>query len=144
MMDFQQSFNRNLLFLHFSSDIVKLEFTYYPFSQIEKPHGDHGIYIDSLIDIAVNKTFTIYQKPRSRDYIDLYLIIRKQGWDFAEIRKKARIKFDTYIDPFQMAQQLLEVETVMDYPRLITPLRPDEWIRFWKQEAFLLKHEAVL
>ena len=33
-------------------------------------------FIDSLIDIATNKIFTIYQNPRSRDFIDLYLILK--------------------------------------------------------------------
>src|SRR5258705_13003191 len=31
-IDFQQSFNRNLFFLHFKNEIIKTEFTYFPFS----------------------------------------------------------------------------------------------------------------
>jgi len=31
-IDFQQSFNRNLFFLHYKDGIVKMEFTYYPLS----------------------------------------------------------------------------------------------------------------
>lgn len=142
-MDLQQSFNRNLFFFHFSGDIVKMEFTYYPFTQIEQPKNEDGIRVDSLIDIAVNKTFTIYQKPRSRDFIDLYCILYQQKWSFSDMRKKARVKFDTHMDPLQMAQHLLEVGTVLDYPRLLLPLYPEEWIQFWKQEAMKLKSEAV-
>lgn len=69
--DFQQSFNRNLFFLHTKKEILKVEFTYFPFEQIEKPIQKDGILIDSITDIAVNKAFTILQNPRARDFIDL-------------------------------------------------------------------------
>ena len=35
-IDYQQSFNRNLFFLHFKENVVKTEFTYYPFTQLEE------------------------------------------------------------------------------------------------------------
>ncbi|MFA6569810.1 MAG: nucleotidyl transferase AbiEii/AbiGii toxin family protein [Bacteroidota bacterium] len=142
-VDFQQSFNRNLVFLHFEDEVVKTEFTYYPFAQLEHPKEVDGIRVDSLIDIAVNKTFTIYQKPRSRDFIDLYLIMKEKGWSFSDLRKKARMKFDTHIDPLQMAQQLLEVDHLEDFPRMIAKLDSKEWHEFWKKEAGKLKDEVL-
>ena len=36
-VDFQQSFNRNLVFLHFDDEIIKTEFTYYPFAHLKQP-----------------------------------------------------------------------------------------------------------
>lgn len=142
-IDFQQSFNRNLIYLHFADEILKTEFTYYPFTQLEKPKVIDGFKIDSLMDIAVNKTFTIYQKPRSRDFIDLYLIIKKKDWSFSDLRKQARAKFDTHMDPLQMAKQLLEVDQLEDFPRMITPLTSSDWQTFWKKEADKLKAEAL-
>jgi len=144
-VDFQQSWNRNLFHLHLNDNsVIKTEFTYYPFTQINTPQTIKNIRVDSLIDIAVNKTFTLYQKPRSRDFIDLYLIINDQGLTFNDLKKKARIKFDTHIDPLQLAQQLLEVSTVKDYPRMIIPVRPEEWINFWKKEVSQLKKEILI
>ncbi|MFH0750037.1 MAG: nucleotidyl transferase AbiEii/AbiGii toxin family protein [Candidatus Gottesmanbacteria bacterium] len=143
-VDFQQSFNRNLVFLHFDNEIIKTEFTYYPFTQLEPTKEINGQQVDSLIDIAVNKTFTIYQKPRSRDFIDLYLIIKEKGWNFLDLRKKARIKFDTHIEPLQMAQQLLEVEHLEDFPRMIIELDHKELQEFWKKEAAKIKSEVLI
>jgi len=143
-IDFQQSFNRNLFFLHLGSEVIKTEFTYYPFTQVETPQTIDHIRIDSLIDIAVNKTFTLYQKPRSRDFIDLYLIMKNQGWVLNDLRKKARAKFDTPVDPLQLAQQLLEATNVKDYPRMVAPLKPQEWISFWEKEANNLKSEVLI
>ena len=34
-IDFQQSFNRNLFFLELKNDVIKTEFTYFPFPEIE-------------------------------------------------------------------------------------------------------------
>jgi predicted nucleotidyltransferase component of viral defense system len=142
-VDFEQSFNRNLFHLHFADEIIKTEFTYYPFTQLETPKVINGLKVDSLVDIAVDKTFTIYQQPRSRDFIDLYLIIKDKGWNFADLRKKARAKFDTHVDPIQMAKQLLEVDELEDFPRMIVPLEPNVWRDFWKQQAKKLKTEVL-
>jgi predicted nucleotidyltransferase component of viral defense system len=142
-VDFEQSFNRNLFHLHFDDEIIKTEFTYYPFTQLEQPKEIDGLKVDSLLDIAVNKTFTIYQKPRSRDFIDLYLIMKEKGWNFTDLRRQARAKFDTHMDPLQMAKQLFEVDQPEDFPRMIIPLEPKVWQTFWKQEADKLKLEAL-
>ncbi|TSC90394.1 MAG: hypothetical protein G01um10145_66 [Microgenomates group bacterium Gr01-1014_5] len=142
-IDFQQSFNRNLFFLHHKEGVIKTEFTYYPFTQIEQPKVINGIKVDSLIDIATNKTFTIYQQPSSRHFIDLYLIIKTKGWEFKDLIKKAKAKFDSPIDPIQMGQQLLKVTALEDYPALLTELPEKEWQDFWLKEAQNLKELAL-
>lgn len=142
-IDFQQSFNRNLFFLHRRDGVIKTEFTYYPFTQIEEPQVINGIKVDSLIDIAANKTFTIYQQPSSRHFIDLYLIIKTKGWEFKDLIKKAHAKFDSPIDPIQMGQQLLKVTEIQDYPKVIIDLPEKDWQDFWLQEAINLKEEAI-
>src|SRR3989344_290805 len=142
-IDFQQSFNRNLFFLHFDREVIKTEFTYYPFIALEKPKKIDGLRVDSLIDIAVNKTFTIYQNPRSRDFIDLYLIIKAKKWSFVSLRKKARMKFDTHIDSLQMASQLLKVKDLKDYPHMIGKMHFNELEEFWISQAASLKTEVL-
>lgn len=142
-IDFQQSFNRNLFFLHYKNGVVKAEFSYYPFTQIEVPKVINGIKVDSLIDIATNKTFTIYQQPSSRHFIDLYLIIKAKGWKFRDLIQKAHAKFDSPIDPIQMGQQLLKVTELLDLPTMLIDLPEKEWQDFWVQEAQNLKEEAL-
>ena len=42
--DFQQSYNRNLVFLEYGDgEILKTEFTHFPFPRIEKGRREHGI-----------------------------------------------------------------------------------------------------
>jgi Uri superfamily endonuclease len=79
--------------------------------------------------------FTIYQKPRSRDFIDLYLIIKKTGWKIEYLIRKTKIKFDWHIDYLQLGSQFMQVRTVKDYPRMISDLNPKEWQEFFIEEA---------
>lgn len=140
---YEQSFNRNLYFLELENDTIKTEFTYFPFPRIEPNKKTDGIEVDSLIDIAVNKIFTIYQKPRARDFIDLYLILKQQSWLIADLVAKAKIKFDHHLDPIQLGAQFIKAETVKDYPRMIAKLKPSDWQNFFLAEAKKL-HEQIL
>ena len=109
----EQSFNRNLVFFKYLERVVKMEFTYYPFIQVEKPKVIGGVKVDSIIDIAVNKFFTIYQKPSARHFIDLYLILKQyEDIDWNRLAKLARVKFDTNIDPIQLGSQLVTAEDI--------------------------------
>ena len=143
-IDAQQSFNRNLFFLHLQDgDVIKTEFTYFPFLRIEKKNKIGNLFIDSLFDIAVNKIFTIYQKPRSRDFIDLYLILQTKKWEIDDLVKKAKIKFDWHIDLLQLASQFLQAKEVKDYPTMIEKLKPAVWQNFFEEEAKKLKEQIV-
>ena len=135
-IDYQLSFNRHLYFLHFTKGVLKTEFTYFPFEQTTKPALKDGIYIDSLIDIAVNKVFTIYQNPRSRDFIDLFFILREdKTLTLPHLLKNARAKFDSQIDPLQWGTQLMKAQDISDLPRLIRPLEQKTWREFFIAQA---------
>lgn len=141
--EYQQSLNRNLYFLQFGEEELKMEFTYFPFTQIEKPMEEQGLRIDSRQDIAVNKLFTIYQRSAARDYIDLYLLCKKEGYAIKDLLSKARVKFDWHIDPLQLGSQFYKANEVADMPRLITDLKPELWRGFFTEEAENLKESIV-
>ncbi|OGG44479.1 hypothetical protein A2841_00160 [Candidatus Kaiserbacteria bacterium RIFCSPHIGHO2_01_FULL_48_10] len=142
-IDFQQSYNRNLFFLHFKDEIVKTEFTYYPFPRIDATKKEMGLSIDSILDIAVNKLFTIYQQTNARHYIDLYCIIQKYGWSIDGLVKKAKAKFDWHIDPLQLGTQFIKVKTAKDFPNMIEKIPPQEWRDFFIHEAEKLKNQVI-
>lgn len=142
-IDFQQSFNRNLFFLHFDDEVLKTEFTYYPFPRIETGDTAFGVTIDSLLDIAVNKLFTIYQRTQARDYIDLYCICQQAKWSIAELIKHAKIKFDWHIDPLQLGTQFVKAAEAQDYPRLVIKIEQEEWQAFFREEAKKLKPQIL-
>jgi predicted nucleotidyltransferase component of viral defense system len=134
--DFQQTFNRNIFFLHTKREILKVEFTYFPFEQIEKQDKKDGILIDSILDIAVNKTFTIFQNPRARDFIDLFLILKeRKELSIPNLVKMARSKFDSQIDPIQLGTQFLKAKDIQDLPRMIKKINHQQWRAFFTNQA---------
>ena len=102
------------------------------------------LYVDSLLDIAVNKIFTIYQKPRSRDFIDLYCILQKEkSWTLDDLVKKAQIKFDNHLDPIQLGTQYLKVQELKDYPKMIITIDERVWQNFFLTAAKKLKDSII-
>ncbi len=143
-IDFQNSFNRNLYFLLFKSKkILKLEFTYFPFQQVEPPTSHNGLLVDSVVDIATNKLFTIVQNPRGRDYYDLFAIIKKYGFSLEQLRKLAKQKFDWHIDPLHMASRLHEVDQHLDDPILTKQIKRSELVLFFQHEALAFKDQIL-
>ena len=129
---FETSFNRNLFFVRMAHSVVKTEFTYYPFPRIEPGLAYGALAVDSILDIAVNKVFTISQKPRSRDFIDLYCILKERSeWSIEALVLKAKAKFDHHIDPLQLSAQCLKATELKDFPTMKIPLEEKEWQDFF-------------
>ena len=142
-MDYEQHFNRNLFFLSRREETLKIEFTFFPFPRIEESKVTEGIHVDSILDIAVNKLFTIYQRTHARDYIDLYYICRDKNFTVSTLIAKAKAKFDWHIDLLQLGTQFIKAKEARDYPRMISEISPDEWQSFFVEEAKKLKPEIL-
>jgi len=143
-VDFQTSMNRNLFFLHFPDQtVLKLEFTYYPFIQVDAPKNIDGLLVDSAIDIATNKLFTILQTPRGRDYYDLYFLIKKYNYTIPQLRLLAKQKFDWHIDPLMLASQLNKAKTFLDDPILIGKSDSNKIFQYFEAEAKQLSGEII-
>jgi predicted nucleotidyltransferase component of viral defense system len=144
-VEYQQSFNRNLFFLDLvNGDKIKMEFTYFPFARIEKKEKIGDLFVDSVLDIAVNKVFTIYQKPRARDFIDLYFILKKyKELSLDDLVKKAQIKFGNYIDPIQLGVQYMKAKGLKDFPKMLVDIKEDEWQEFFISEARKLSNKII-
>ncbi len=145
--DYQNSFNRNLYFLKCQNknEVLKLEFTYYPFKQIETPSLRDGLKVDSVLDIAVNKLFTIAQKPRGRDYFDLYMIIKKYNFEIERLRMLAKQKFDWDVDKLLLGSRFYEVNRYKDDPILINKAFDLSQVEsFFKKRARELEKELII
>ncbi len=143
-IDFQTSMNRNLFFLHYpGKSILKLEFTYYPFTPIEPPKLLDKILVDSAVDIATNKLFTIVQTPRGRDYYDLYYLIKKYEFTIPKLRMLAKQKFDWHIDPLMLASQLNKCSSFLDDPILTINDNINQIFDYFEHEAIKLSKEII-
>jgi predicted nucleotidyltransferase component of viral defense system len=142
-VDIQTSLNRNLLFLRFAkNEILKTEFTYYPFKQITAGPKIVNLQVDSLKDIAVNKFFTLAQKPRSRDFIDLYFILQKDQFSMKALYYLAKVKFDWHIDPLQIGAHFLAFDE-SDMGMLYEPIEAYKIRDFFEKKALDLRPELL-
>jgi len=125
-IQYTRSFNRNVFFLHYQGETeLKVEFTYYPFTRLEKGPAAGNLQIDSALDIAVNKAFTLTQQARGRDFYDIYMLCQKYNFDFPDLLKKARQKFDYQINYIELGKNLIKIRSVLDDPILLE--KPDNY-----------------
>lgn len=130
-------------FLHFSDgEILRVDFSYYPFPRIEKGLKFNNISVDSAYDIAVNKVHTISMQPRARDYIDIYFLVKEKDYSLNDLLMKAKAKFDWHIDPLQLGTQLLKAQDVKDFPRMLKKIEHNTWQDFFVKEARKLEKDV--
>jgi len=129
-------------FIQFNDrSILKVDFNYYPFPLIERGTRFNGLEIESIYDIAVDKVHTIALKPRARDYIDIYFILKHKGYHLDKLLLDAKAKFDWDITALELAVRLDQASTMTDYPRMIKKINHHKWQQFFVDEAKKLKAE---
>lgn len=116
---------------------LKVDFNYYPFPRIEKGTMYKKLEVDSLHDIAANKLHTLFMKPRARDYIDLYSIMKHHSFSLDTLIIDAKTKFDWHIDPVNLASQFTRVKELQttELPRMLTPFDKTCMEQFFLTEA---------
>ena len=117
------------------NDKLKVDFNYYPFPRIEKGILFNKIQIDSIHDIAANKIHTLFMKPRARDYVDLYFILKNKNLSIEKLILDAKAKFDWHIDPLTLASQFMRVKEFTDMPQMLVPFNIDFMVKFFMAEA---------
>ena len=110
---------------------LKVDFNYYPFPRIEKGTHFKNLEVDSVYDIAVNKLHTIFMQPRSRDYLDLYLIMQKYGYSLDKLILAAKAKFDWHIDRVTLASQFIKVTDFDESSMMIIPFSKKDMDEFF-------------
>lgn len=122
---------------------LKVDFNYYPFPRIEPGTKFGKLSIDSLIDIAVNKIHTLFMKPRTRDYIDLYYIFKYEKMNLNKLILFAKAKFDWDIDRINLANQFIRIKDIKkeDYPSVLVSFDTNRMESFFLELAKSLKSE---
>lgn len=120
---------------------LKVDFNYYPFPRIEKGTKFKDLEIASIYDIAVDKTHTLFMKPRSRDYIDLYFITKEKGYSLDRLILDAKAKFDWHIDRINLASQFIRVKDFEETPYMLKPFDRAEMENFFLDLAKQLEKD---
>lgn len=87
-------------FLFENKEILRIEFVHY--NHEKKPLGKResllGVQIDSLEDIAANKTFAYFDRNEPKDLFDIYFLLQKGEFSptklLANVQQKFGVSFD--------------------------------------------------
>jgi predicted nucleotidyltransferase component of viral defense system len=120
---------------------LKVDFNYYPFPRIEKGKKFKNLEIASIYDIAVDKLHTLFMKPRGRDYIDLYFILKQTNYSLRRLILDAKAKFDWHIDKVNLASQFVRVKEFKEIPPMLKPFKRQKMEDFFLNLAKSLEKE---
>lgn len=117
---------------------IKVDFAYYPFEPMGTFLKKGNLRVASILDIAVNKVHAITTRKRGRDFVDLYGIMRKEGFTTRELLSNYQLKFDVHIPPTELAKHYAGVLDALDQPRFLGVLP-------WKkiEQFFLTKAKSL-
>lgn len=121
----------------------KVDFAHYTSERLKPGLQWRGLEIDSLYDIAVNKTQTLCVRPRERDYVDLYCILQQNHWKIDTLISDAEKKFSVVIDPLQATKNFLKVTEITDYPKMLIPFDAKNMHLFYEKLAGSLKPKIL-
>ncbi len=113
--------------------LLKIDFVFYDFKHIEPVNTLDGLSVDSIGDIAVNKLLALSQRTASKDFVDLFFLLKKYTmWD---LRHGVEHKFKLDIDPFYLSALFAKAEDLTDMPIMKKKLSLEILKKFFLNEA---------
>ncbi|MBI3615527.1 MAG: nucleotidyl transferase AbiEii/AbiGii toxin family protein [Candidatus Omnitrophica bacterium] len=97
--------------------------------------------VDSLVDIASNKLLALFGRAALRDFIDLYVLVKKGGFQPNELMENAKRK-DPGFDSYWLAVALERIKTFKEeMPEMLWLLEP---IPFQELQGFFNEWRETL
>ena len=127
-----------------NNERFKVDFNHYPPHRIRKGTSWKGLTIDSIYDIAINKLQTISERPRTRDFVDLYCILQRHPLRFQDLMRDVKKKFSERVDSLQLAKKFLKVVEYADLPRMLIPFDRKAMDEFYVALARTLKKDVFV
>lgn len=141
-LGFQRLYDRNIFVFSFDKEELKLEFTKYPFPELEKCIIRDGIKIDSLRDIAANKLMTLLDRFDPKDFVDLYFIFKK--FKPEQVRKDMEKKFGVKINDMTLGGEFAKARHIEALPKMVKEISVEEIKNFFTKKAKELEPNIFL
>ena len=142
---FDEDYGFLTITLRYQNDtFLKIDFSHYTKTRISPGKKWHGLEIDSLYDITVNKLDTIATMPRTRDYVDFYFILNGKAHSLDKLIADAAMKFNEKIDTLQLSKNFLKVAEYTDLPKMLVPFDQKAMEKFYVDLAKSLKTKIFI
>ncbi len=140
-MRFSRLYDRFQFFYQLNDEETKIEFSKYPFRQLNPVNTINGLRVDSEEDIASNKLMAILDRFDPKDFVDLYFLLQK--FDLQVIRSNAEKKFNLKIQPLSLGSELSKVRRIEVLPKMLKPLTIEELKDFFSEQIKKLSAEII-
>ena len=138
---FSKLYDRNQFFYTVNEEENKIEFTKYPFKQLQEVNNFNGVRVDSEYDIAVNKLMTIVYRFDPKDFVDLFFLLQKH--DLVKLKEGVRLKFGHWLDPLTIGCSFFKARKIEALPKMIKPLTVEELNDFFNNESKKLSPDII-
>ncbi|MBI4256536.1 nucleotidyl transferase AbiEii/AbiGii toxin family protein [Candidatus Uhrbacteria bacterium] len=130
---FEKLHDRRMFFLKTNVGELKLEFTKYPFAQLNPVETVRGVQVDSLRDVSANKLAALIDRFDPKDFVDLYFILQQTPLE--DVRRDTEQKFGLKLSSLFLGGELAKVKRIEALPRMVKPLTTTELHAFFTNQA---------
>jgi predicted nucleotidyltransferase component of viral defense system len=135
---YERLFDRRIFEVVFKdSDILKVEFSTYPFKSIEERRKTERLLVDSLLNIVTGKLFALTDRFDPKDFVDLYFVLQNHDWNLDDLVKKTGERFEISGLEYIVPERLLLVKKVGpdDLPIMLKEINAEEMKRYFLRQA---------
>lgn len=100
-------FDRYEFFLH-NHEELRLDLVHYDYPALEKRKRRNGIFIDSLTDLAANKTMALLDRHEPKDVVDIYFLMQKKHFTPKKLVKLVEKKFKVTISESTFLSEIMK------------------------------------
>ena len=135
---YERLFDRRIFEIVFKdSDILKVEFSTYPFKSIEERRKIGRLLVDSLLNIVTGKLFALTDRFDPKDFVDLYFVLQNHDWKLGDLVKKTEERFEISGLEYIVPERLLLVKKLGpdDLPIMLKEINAEEMKRYFLKQA---------
>jgi predicted nucleotidyltransferase component of viral defense system len=137
-LHFERLFDRRIFVATFKDNqILKVEFTSYPFKSIEDRITVGKLSVDSLLNLVTGKLFAMADRFDPKDFVDLYFVLKKKGLKLESLVKLTEERFEIKGLEFVIPERILLIDRIApkELPVMVEKVDLDEMKGYFLQEA---------
>lgn len=135
---FERLFDRRIFVATFKdSQILKVEFTSYPFKSLEDRLMVGNLRVDSLLNITTGKLFAMADRFDPKDFVDLYFVLTSKELKLENLVRMTGERFDIKGLDFIIPERLLLAKriTPKDLPVMVEKIDLDEMKKYFLEQT---------
>ncbi len=110
---------------------LKIDFVHQPYKSLETGGKYKDLRLASIWDIAVDKLYTIFNRVKARDFVDLYFLMKETDCSLEQLISAMQEKYEIDFDEISLLSRLPIVKDLSDFPTMLVPFDKKEMEKFY-------------